>query len=216
MSLKNKTKVKELSLKKVQAYNREISSWCNESLNIFGIKNRSQYIDFLISTLQKIKKDDFLCNEFARLYSADDFVDTLLALLGNIIESRYIKLQQDDIVRQIIWDTPGLSNHLEFLCSFSDLSPFDRYSHIANFFGGNENNMRQKMKRALDNYEDKGILEYLNIDRTKEQTKVICKKIIDFVCIHKKLSIGSYDRLRDFKKISNSNPLGGLLPIKFP
>ena len=72
------------------------------------------------------------------------------------------------------------------------------------------------MKRVLDNYEDKGILEYLNIDRTKEQTKVICKKIIDFVCIHKKLSIGSYDRLRDFKKISNSNPLGGLLPIKFP
>lgn len=215
MSLKNKTKVKELSLKKVQAYNREISSWCNESLNIFGIKNRSQYIDFLISTLQKIKKDDFLCNEFARLYSADDFVDTLLALLVNIIENRYIKLQQDDIVRQIIWDTPRLSNHLEFLCCFSDLYPFDKYTHITNFFGGNENNMRQKMKRVLDNYEDEGILEYLNIDRTKEQTKVICKKIIDFVCIHKKLSIGTQDRLRDFKKVNDSNPLGGLLPIKF-
>ena len=216
MSLKNKTMVKELSLKKVQAYNREISSWCNESLNIFGIKNRSQYIDFLISTLQKIKKDDFLCNEFARLYSADDFVDTLLALLGNIIENRYIKLQQDDIVRQIIWDTPRLSNHLEFLCSLSDLCPFDRYSHIANFLGGNENNIRQKMKRVLDNYEDEGILEYLNIDRTKEQARAICNKIIDFVCIHKKVSIGTHDRLRDFKKVSNSNPLGGLLPIKFP
>lgn len=215
MSLKNKTKVKELSLKKVQAYNREISSWCNESLNIFGIKNRSQYIDFLISTLQKIKKDDFLCNEFARLYSADDFVDTLLALLGNIIENRYIKLQQDDIVRQIIWDTPRLSNHLEFLCCFSDLYSFDKYTHIANFFGGNENNMRQKMKRVLDNYEDEGILEYLNIDRTKEQARAICNKIIDFVCIHKKVSIGTQDRLRDFKKVNDSNPLGGLLPIKF-
>lgn len=216
MSLENKIKVKELSLNKVQAYNREISSWCNESLNVFGIKNRSQYIDFLISTLQKIKKDDFLCNEFARLYTADDFVETLLSLSGNIIENRYIKLQKDDIVRQIIWNTPRLSNHLEFMCSLSDLYPFDRYGHIASFVGGNKNNIKQKMKRILDNYEDEGILEYLNIDRTKEQAKVICKKIIDFVCIHKKVSIGTHDRLRDFKKVNDSNSLGGLLPINFP